>query len=769
MRSRLLELSCFPKNNRTFQSLLIGALFLNSAATHTVYAADATPAPQLFQQEIASHAGLSQGIPDFPVQFMTLDSRGQLQLFSEGRWYSQTNNHWQPQTTTESPEPAAFLLPEGGKVSIPWRSIRQFTRQGSHLFLVTENDILAVSNGSCTSLHFPAGHSISQAISPNVGTWIVATDTGLYTNRNHEWNPVPVSDEAGRAWANPQIRAIASDSSGQLWMATQTGVTCHSVSGWKTYDGNNGLPMAHFTSLAATPDSTLWFGTHCGAVRYENGQWHYRQGPRWLPGDDIRSVLVDAEGTAWFLTDKGLGNIRKHPMTLAEKAAFYESEIDRHLRRTPYGYVAEAPLKSPARKDTADPHDTDNDGLWTGMYGAGECFAWAATHDPTAKDRARKAFDALRFLQKVTQTGSNIPPKGYVARTIRPGDHPNPNIGRLESDKRQHEGDSQWKVYEPRWPLNGDGKWFWKSDTSSDELDGHYFFYSLYYEHCADTPEEKERVRDVVRDLTDHLLNHGLTLVDHDGQHTRWAVFGPQYLNTDPHWWPERGLNSLSCLSYLAVATQVTGDPKYEAAARELVEKHGYAQNIMYTKVQFGPGSGNQSDDEMAFMCFYTLLRHSPNETLRQQARLALFGYWINEAPEMNPFFNFTLASLIPPATPQATPETPTPWTGWLDDSMATLRGFPLDRLNWPSRNSQRLDITLLDPQQSENLLDGKRDGRGRRNNGKVIPVENRHFNHWNTDPWQLDYPGSGDELAPGTVFLLPYYMGLYHGFIQKP
>jgi hypothetical protein len=58
---------------------------------------------------------------------------------------------------------------------------------------------------------------------------------------------------------------------------------------------------------------------------------------------------------------------------------------------------------------------------------------------------------------------------------------------------------------------------------------------------------------------------------------------------------------------------------------------------------------------------------------------------------------------------------------------------------------------------------------RGFRVNGKVLPVENRHFGHWNTDPWALDYGGNGNELAAGTVFLLPYYMGLYHGYIEKP
>ncbi len=48
-----------------------------------------------------------------------------------------------------------------------------------------------------------------------------------------------------------------------------------------------------------------------------------------------------------------------------------------------------------------------------------------------------------------------------------------------------------------------------------------------------------------------------------------------------------------------------------------------------------------------------------------------------------------------------------------------------------------------------------------------MLPVEERHFGHWNTDPWRLDYGGDGRELASGTVFLLPYYLGLKEGFIR--
>ena len=100
---------------------------------------------------------------------------------------------------------------------------------------------------------------------------------------------------------------------------------------------------------------------------------------------------------------------------------------------------------------------------------------------------------------------------------------------------------------------------------------------------------------------------------------------------------------------------------------------------------------------------------------------------------------------------------------------MATLYGFPLDRLNWEHRNSHRLDVVKLPLQKSKDLYEPGNGGRGHRVNGKVLPVENRHFNHWNTDPWDLDYGGSGNVLGSGTVFLLPYYLGLYHGFIEKP
>ncbi len=616
------------------------------------------------------------------------------------------------------------------------------------------------------------GQEVRQVATGPGGLALAATARGLWQRRGaSQWERVRVEDDSGRVWADRDVRGVAISSDGTWWIATPAGVIRKAGDRWSLFTGREGLPYADFTCAAAGADGEVWFGTHRGAIRFDGKEWAYREGPRWLPGNDVRSIAIGPEGRVWFATDKGLGCIARRAMTLAEKAEHYEHEIERFIKRSPFGYTSEVRLGAPGDRTKLVFSDSDNDGLWTAMYGAGQCFAYGATKSPEAKRRAKQVFEALRFLQKVTQGGPHSPPRGFVARTIRPADWPDPNIGRLEADREFQKRDRLWKVYEPRWPRSADGQWFWKGDTSSDELDGHFFFYPAYFDLVADTDAERERVREVVRDLADHLITHDFALVDHDGKPTRWAVFGPRWLNHDPNWFVERGLNSLSILSYLAVAEHVTSDAKYGQAARELIERHGYGANVMNPKTQMGVGSGNQSDDEMAFMCFYNLLRYTKDETWRQKWRFAFYAYHALEQPEMNPFFNFAFAAVGRGQTfENAYGQIPVdPWAGWLEDSMATLRGFPLDRVNWPHHNSHRLDLEPLRRQQATDLADDERSLRAGRINGKVLPVEERHFSHWNTDPWRLDYGGDGRELASGTVFLLPYYMGLYHGFIEKP
>jgi hypothetical protein len=732
------------------------------------------PAAQLFRQEVVWRHGETNGLQGAAALVDCAEK--QVRVFAGGSWqewdgvqgrWSEMGKSWQAGSEGE------FVVGDAGgrpvRVDVPWVEVKQVLRRGERVWVLTEGKLFLAEGGEVNLVAVPSAPPLAQvAVSPE-GVLHLAGRDGLWKQQGSGWVPVGILDGGGRAWAVSDVQGVVFDSRGRLWFGIQAGVGCKADGGWEFYEGRDGLPVSDFRGLAAGPDGEVWFASGQGLVRWDQAGWHYRQGRRWLPGDAVRQVSVDGSGTAWVVTDGGLGAVGWREMTLAEKAEFFEGEIARYVKRTPYEYVAEAPLRVAGDRSTANPEDSDNDGLWTAMYGAGECFGYGATGDAGCLERARQAFDALRFLQKVTQGGEVNAAKGFVARTIRPVDWPDPNVGRAERDRESQKGDGLWKVIEPRWPRSADGKWYWKSDTSSDELDGHYFFYPLYYDLCAGDEAERERVREVVRDLTDHLLAHRYVLMDHDGLPTRWAVFGPESLNADPRWWAERGLNSLSMLSYLSVAAHVTGDEKYERASRELIDRHGYAQNLMYPKVQQGVGSGNQSDDEMAFMCYYSLLRYSRDEALKVQVRWSFLRYWANEWTEMNPFFNFAYAAhgLGQEAKNNWGTYAMDPWGDWFEDSIATLRGFPLDRLDWSSRNSHRLDIEFLRPPAMSDIYEAER-GRGHRVGGKVLPVENRHFNHWNTDPFRLDYGGNGSVLGAGTVFLLPYYMGMYHGFVEK-
>ncbi len=601
------------------------------------------------------------------------------------------------------------------------------------------------------------------------GTRFVASASEM-AGRHDEPDIPDVDDGLGRTWKAEAAQAAVTDSEGQLWIGYQAGVAQQTGGGWRFHEGKVGLPFTSFTCAASGPDGVVWFGTTKGVVRWSHGRWHYRQGLRWLPSDEVRAIAVDADGGAWLATPKGIGRIYFQLMALREKAEYYEQDMEL-IRRTPYGYVSEVSVTTPGDKSEIHYHDSDNDGLWTSMYGAGEAFAYGATKDRIYKQRADQAFEALRFLQKVTQGGEHAPPRGYVARTVLPTSGRNPNDGRLEHDVEEAKTDALWKVYEPRWPTSADGQWYWKSDTSSDELDGHYFFYPAYYDLCAETEQERQRVREVVRDLTDHLIQHNFQLVDHDGKPTRWAIYDPANLNHSDAWWSERGLKSLSILSYLAVAAHVTGDDKYNREIEKLMRDHAYHTNALVAKIQLGPGSGNQSDDEMAIMCYYNLVKYARDKDLRDLMRYGFYQYYAIVEPERNPFFNFAYAAMGRGKTLDSIwgsfPIDPR--DEWLQDSMDTLLGFPLDRFNWAHQNSHRLDIVPLSWQQNgKDLYEPSARRRGHLANGKVLPIENRFFNHWNTDPWNLDYGGDGRGLASGTVFLLPYYMGLYHGFIQE-
>lgn len=594
----------------------------------------------------------------------------------------------------------------------------------------------------------------------------VAAVEGLYVRKGKDWE-LALPQQGQTRWAPVDVRAVTYDHLGQLWFAAPQGVGCRTNNeGWVLFTGEDGLPYNDFTCIAAGPKG-VWFGTTNGAIQYQHGKWSFRQGGRWLLDNHVRDIAVDSNGNAWIATSKGISCIANKPMTLAEKAAYYEEEIEKYNRRTRFGYVNPAILSEPGEKSTAKPTYSDNDGFNTGLYLAAVSYGYAATSQPKLEKYAHNAFRALAFLSEVTQGGEHAAPKGFVARNVIPVSEPDPNERYdLEYDLRRNQRDKLWKIMQPRLPIDKTGQWYWKCDASSDELDGHFFGYSAYYDLICKTDQEKEQVRKVVRRIMDHVLEHNYSMVDYDGKPTRWGHFSPEDMNQNPAWKAERGINSYCILGYLASAHHITQDPKYRSEYLKLAIEHGYGMNGMsqYKWNRGGYSQGHQPGDNMMFMNYYHLLRYETDPRLLSMYQFAISRHWTYEKYERNAFTNFIYAACCKGQTRKDNwGETDlSPPDECYEDAIDSLKRYPLDLVEWPMSNAHRLDMRPLEGQPRETATIGTD------RNGYLFPIDERHEVYWDWDPWKLTGNGTGKRLRPGFHYLLAYYMGRYHGYIDE-
>ncbi len=503
-------------------------------------------------------------------------------------------------------------------------------------------------------------------------------------------------------------------------------------------EGHPIAPFQDFTAAVRLDDGTVWAGSSGGLMCLAPGAKHWRlfHSRRWLPSDHVLDLSVAADGTVWVNTQAGTCRLAKRLWTLEQKmAAIHEMLRKHHVR---LGMICNIQLNQPGTLEAGyEQHSSDNDGLWTSLYVAAEAFRYGATGDPEARENAWRSVELLMQLEKVT----GIP--GFPARSIVPGDRPNPA-----------------EIYGGEWHRTPDGRWWWKGDTSSDEIDGLYFAYAVYYDVAA-TAEQKEKIRHVVARITDHILDHGFYLVGPSGKPTTWGVWAPEQLNHNLKWIIERGLNSLEILSHLKVAEHITGSARYREAARELIDTHAYAMNTVRQKILWPQSEINHSDDELAFLAYYPLVWLERDPKRREFYLWSIERSWQIERPEQSPLFNFIYAAAHQASRWDKPRERPP--AGLidgdrydLDECLAWFREVPADTISWRIENSGRRDVGDLVANRF-----------GRTSGQRVLPIAERLIMRWNADPYQLDNGDGGRARGDGVFILLPYWMGRYHRLID--
>ncbi|MBI4815323.1 MAG: hypothetical protein HY791_03625 [Deltaproteobacteria bacterium] len=581
------------------------------------------------------------------------------------------------------------------------------------------------------------------------GFWVLGS--GFAASWDTDWTPVWEGDEpvvdlvetaSGWALATPsklvesdgtetsssallraELRALAIAPDATLWVGTANGLVRRKNAEWVPFTGKDGLHFGDIVSLIFD-EADLWVATTKGASVYrDDGTRRYYLGRLWLPSDEVHAILPmsnESVGSVIFGTTAGVSRVEAISMTLERRAEIYDQLTqERHVR---LGFTStENHLLAPGDVGRSFSSDDDNDGQWTGMYLASQSYRFAVTRSEAARSAAKTAADALLRLHAITEK------PGFFARSIV---------------TREECGDPLARAGE--WHVSADGQWCWKGNTSSDELVGHVFGLSLYYDLVADEAE-REVVRSSFAGAVSGLIDAGFGLRDLDGEITQDGHFDPAWMHDSiVAQYGDAGLNSAMILGALSAAFHMTSDPKFQNAFQNLAFTEGYADYVSRIEDINLSFQTNHDSEEMSFLALFTLMRYETNQELASLWRKGIDGLWSVQRPERNPEFNFMFGALTKAEDPD------------LAASVETLQKLPLELVLWGMDLSHRADRDL----------DGDRDRFGRRQNEFVFPYDERRAMRWSENPYAYELAGSGQAEASGTFWLLPYWMARYYGYL---
>jgi hypothetical protein len=467
-------------------------------------------------------------------------------------------------------------------------------------------------------------------------------------------------------------------------------------------------------------DGDLWIGTTRGAIRKVKDEYQYLGATHWLPADNVHDIAV-GKNVVYVATDGGLGVIRYEPYTLEKKADYFEKSLNEWgMKRL--GFVHK--LYWAGDKEGWLREVSDNDGGNTANYLAAMSFKYAATGDEKAREEAVDAFKAMIWLEEITKN------PGFIARAIW--------AKNVDKGQRANRGSGGLPA---KWYDTPDGLWSWKGDTSSDEVDGHFYAVSIFHDLAAKGPEKDRAAQHIAR-IAAHIMDNGWVLKDMDGKPTRWGRWDPEYL-LRPYGFIARGLNGMQAQTYMRAAHGVTGDAKFEKGFQQLV-KWGYPNYTVRLKLTFPPDEVVPWDDELAFRCYYTLLRFTDDPEYRSIYLRSLARSWEVKRMEHVPWFNFIYGAA----------------TGndcEVEPAVKHLREWSLDLRNYSYENSHRADLA---PERGYVPYEG---------GTRAMSPRETEAKDGSRSALQYDGGSGGHAVTVPSGWLEDYWMGRYHGFIQAP
>lgn len=536
---------------------------------------------------------------------------------------------------------------------------------------------------------------------------------------------------------------------GYQQMAPMTNITSVAVHDGMVYTGSSdaGMARVHSNTDPTQLDINIE-GNHNGA-KDDPWTWKYFYGPRYLIDNTVKSIVPAVDGKGVFvMTSTGASYMRLDSITLDIKAKVMETmQYPRHDR---HGIINPTSLKVYGDLSTYVLSCGDNDGLWTSMAVIGLAYRHMSEKhgNEAARASAWRGFEGLERLSTITGAYPR-----YTARSfckVSDGNNGCPDSIDPECV------DDCW-YYAP----DNEG-WYYKGDTSSDELSGHFAAYAILYDHVAQTEEQKGRVLRLMEGLLEGIIENDLYFISPEtGKRTLWGFWNPKELNDMPEHYSERGTNSLEILAWCASAYSITGKDIYYNQFWELVKNHNYVANTLNVKIDSALDE-NHSDTELIYLAYQTLFYanhrladdHPRKAALQEMTQLmvpSLQRTWRLSKGELSALWLGIYAG-----TAQQTEYVS---KADLKDATYSLKDWQLDNINWDIEGSQRIDLDI-------SSVYHVRMNQHRPIMRHIRPPQERASTEANNDPFDVNAGGSGTTEYEPNVYLFPYYIMKYHNLL---
>jgi hypothetical protein len=304
----------------------------------------------------------------------------------------------------------------------------------------------------------------------------------------------------------------------------------------------------------------------------------------------------------------------------------------------------------------------------------------------------------------------------------------------------------------------------------------------LVHDLLASNDDERQRAYTLLFNITNNILTHDWYFIGLN--HSKRGLWNPTEINNGTIHIDERGEGSLEILSFLLQTYARSGDERFLNGAKLLIESYHYDVNLLNRRM-IAVCQVKFYADPTSYLSYFNLI-HAINTltststlstTQKERAQLVIDKLleYVNigldlghkyQQMEKSPFYNFIYCYVSGQVNQTqhlfnksrgSFPEFDC--NSLSKDGIWYMQRWPLELINWPQFNSDRLDVQLNLPA----YCDMERALRSL----KMLPPDERTTSTLGYNNYDLD-DGDGFLEADPTVFLIGYWGMRYFNLLGE-